>query len=112
MAQNHAAPAASRALAVVRAGTDAVPESGQPVLNAGTGTSTEAVPVPADVVALTVPERTRLAGAHWGGAAANGAGQLWLHPGRLVHVLYTGKPGSLAEHRAYVKSREWVPPEL
>ena len=66
----------------------------------------------AAVVSLTAPERTRLAVTHWASTAANGAGQLWLDPGRLGHTLYNGKPGSLAEHRAYIKSRAWVPPEL
>jgi hypothetical protein len=61
---------------------------------------------------MTVPERAALAGKHWASTAANGAGQLWLHPDRLGHSLYHGKPGSLAEHRAYIKSREWVPPDL
>jgi hypothetical protein len=37
---------------------------------------------------------------------------LWLNPGRLGHTLWTGKPGSMAEHRAYMKSRAWVPPDL
>jgi hypothetical protein len=61
---------------------------------------------------MTPAERTRLAVAHWAGLAANGAGQLWLNPGRLGHTLYHGKPSSMAEHVAYVKSRAWVPPEL
>lgn len=115
MAQNHAAPAQPRVLAVVRAGT-AVPESGPatvpPVLTAGTALGTAAVPVPAEVVPLTVPERTRLAVAHWGGTAASGAGKMWLHPDRMVHALWHGRPESMAEHYAYVRAREWVPPEL
>jgi hypothetical protein len=100
MAQSNAVPV-PRVLAVVRDGTGAVP-----------GLSTEPVPVPAAGVPMTVPERGRLAVAHWAGTAANGAGQLWLHPGRVLHVLWHGKPESMAEHRAYVKSRAWVPPEL
>jgi hypothetical protein len=66
----------------------------------------------AEVVPLTPAERTRLAVTHWAGTAANGAGQLWLHPGRLGYALYHGKPNSMAERRAYVKSRAWVPPGL
>ena len=66
----------------------------------------------AEVVPLSPAERTRLVVTHWAGLAGNGAGQLWLNPGRLGHSLYNGKPGSLAEHRAYMKSRAWVPPEL
>ena len=80
-----------------------------------TGNTGEPVTEPAAgnaVVPLTPAERTRLAVTHWASTAANGAGQLWLNPGRLGHTLYAGKPGSLAEHRAYIKSRAWVPPEL
>jgi hypothetical protein len=61
---------------------------------------------------MSVPERTRLAVAGWAGTAAEGAGQLWLHPDRVIHSLWHGKPASMAEHRAYMKSRAWVPPEL
>lgn len=37
---------------------------------------------------------------------------LWLDPGRLLHSLYHGKPGSMAEHMAYLKSAAWVPEEM
>lgn len=37
---------------------------------------------------------------------------LWLDPGRLLHSLYHGKPGSMAENVAYLKSAAWVPEEL
>ena len=76
---------------------------------AGSDRGAEVAPLP---VPLTPAEHSRLAVAHWAEIAANGAGQLWLHPGRLGHTLWTGKPGSMAEHREYVKSRAWVPPEL
>ena len=128
-------PVAPRALFVLRGG------NGDPVTTSATGPVTaplpvtEAVTLPvqpsgvtgnpedatgcepgAEVTPLPVPlspvERTRLAVAHWAGIAVNGAGQLWLHPGRLGHTLYHGKPSSMAEHVAYVKSRAWVPPEL
>ena len=119
MAHDHAAPVPPRALFVLRGGTgDAVPEASPATVpvpveaSTGDGTgSTEVQPVPASVP-MTVPERACLAGKHWADLAANGAGQLWLNPGRLGHSLYHGKPGSLAEHRAYIKSRAWVPPEL
>lgn len=64
------------------------------------------------VVPLTVPERASLAVTHWGSTAANGAGQLWLNPGRILHALWYGRPETMAEHRAYIKSRAWVPKEL
>lgn len=66
----------------------------------------------AAVVPLSPAEHAQLAARHWAALAANGAGQLWLHPDRLGHSLYHGKPGSLADHRAYIKSRGWVPPDL
>jgi hypothetical protein len=40
------------------------------------------------------------------------ARELWLNPGRLLHSLYHGKPGSMAEHMAYLKSAAWVPEEM
>lgn len=118
MAHDHATPVPPRALFVLRGGAgtgDAVPEASPATVpapvEASTGDSTEVQPVPSSVP-MTVPERARLAVAHWATAAANGAGQLWLNPGRLGHTLYNGKPGSMAEHFAYAKSRAWVPPEL
>jgi hypothetical protein len=47
-----------------------------------------------------------------GSAVAKAAGELWLHPDRLVHSLLHGRPESVAEHFAYMKSRAWVPEEL
>jgi len=61
---------------------------------------------------MSVPERCRLAVTHWAGTVASTAGQLWLHRGRVLYVLWHGKPESMAEHRAYVKSRAWVPQDL
>jgi hypothetical protein len=43
---------------------------------------------------------------------AAAAYELWLHPDRLVHSLWHGRPESVAEHFAYMKSRAWVPEEL
>ena|ERR1700722_2094253 len=64
------------------------------------------VPVsPAGVAPLSVA-------GHVGGAVramAGAARDLWLAPGRLLYVMWHGKPGSMAEHRAYMKSRAWVP---
>ena len=45
-------------------------------------------------------------------AVMNAAGELWLHPDRLLHWLWHGNPKTLAEHRTYIKSRGWVPPEM
>ena len=85
----------------------------------GTGASTAreplrpaAVPVPARVRPVTVPERAAGAVRRGGTAAMEAVRELWLHPDRLLYVLWHGKPGSMAEHRAYMKSRAWVPPGL
>lgn len=80
-------------------------------------TKRDTTPLPVSPAAGTVSplspgDQGRLTVAHWAELAANGAGQLWLHPDRLGHSLYHGKPGSLADHRAYIKSRGWVPPDL
>jgi len=47
-----------------------------------------------------------------GNAVAEAARELWLHPDRLLYVMWHGKPESMAEHRAYMKSRAWVPPGM
>ena len=85
----------------------------------GTGASTAreplrpaAVPVPARVRPVTVPERAAGAVRRGGTAAMEAVRELWLHPDRLLYVLWHGKPGSMAEHRAYMKSRAWVPPGM
>ena len=111
MAQSN--PAAPRAPFLLRPGTGETVPGPEPATvplarDAGTGPGT-AVPAP---VPMSVPERARLAVNRWAGTVANGAGQLWLHPDRVLYVLWHGKPGSMAEHRAYVKSRAWVPAEL
>ena len=74
--------------------------------------STEAVPVPAGARPVTVPERAAGAVRRSGTAVLNAARELWFHPDRLLYVLWHGKPESMAEHRAYVKSRAWVPPGM
>ena len=112
MTQDHATPVPRRPLMVVRAGTEGRPAPVPPVPAGSTGPGTEPAPVPAVPVPMTNLERGRHAVAHWAGTAAEGAGRLWLHPGRVLYVLWHGKPESMAEHRAYVKSRAWVPPEL
>ena len=83
-------------------GTERTPLRPAPVPAASTKA---AVPVPAGVRPVTVPERV-------GTAVAETVRELWLHPDRLLYVLWHGKPESMAEHRAYMKSRAWVPPEM
>lgn len=108
-------PRAPRALFVLRGGEGTVPgpeAATVPLAQDAPASPGTPVPVPPAVVPMTVPERAILAGKHWAGIATSGAGQLWLHPGRVLYVLWHGKPESMAEHRAYVKSRAWVPKEL
>ena len=61
---------------------------------------------------MTAPERARLAVSRRAGTVAAGAGRLWLNPGRVLHSLRHDEPETMAEHRAYIRSRAWVPPEL
>jgi hypothetical protein len=62
-------------------------------------------PAGASVAPLSVADR----GAVVLRAVAEAARELWLHPDRLLYVMWHGKPESMAEHRAYMKSRAWVP---
>lgn len=106
-------PLPQRTLFVVHPGTGGVPADSTelppaPVPPPGTGAA--AVPVLASSpVRMAVPERAVLAARHWAGTAA---GELWFKPDRVAFVLWHGKPESMAEHRAYIKSRAWVPPEM
>jgi hypothetical protein len=74
--------------------------------------STTAVPVPAGVRPVTVPERAAGAIGRAGTGVLEAVRELWLHPDRLLYVMWHGKPESMAEHRAYMKSRAWVPPGM
>lgn len=90
-------------------GTDRTPLRPAPVPAASTGAP---VPVPAGVRPVTVPERTAGVVKRAGTAALEAVRELWLHPDRLLYVMWHGKPESMAEHRAYMKSRAWVPPGM
>lgn len=61
------------------------------------------------VIAMRRSERAGAVARRAGNAAAEAARELWLHPDRLVHVIVHGKAETMAAHRAYVKSRAWVP---
>ena len=119
MTQDHATPVPRRAFTIVRASTEAgpAPVPPVPVLVPASGTDgadgPAAVPVPVvATVPMSVPERARLAVARQAGTAAGIAGRLWLAPGRLIHVLRNPQPETMAEYRAYIRSRAWVPREL
>lgn len=72
------------------------------------GTATAPVTAGA-VIPMRRSERAGAVARRAGNAAAEAARELWLHPDRLVHVIARGKAETMAEHRAYVKSRGWVP---
>jgi hypothetical protein len=112
MSEQRATPAPLRGLRLLRGDTKGDTAGGD---TADTKGDTAPIPVSAPgagIVPLSPAERIRLAVAGWAGTAAGAVGQLWLHPDRVLYVLWHGKPGSMAEHRAYVKSRAWVPAEL
>lgn len=109
MTQDHATPVPRRTLAIVRAGTEAGPA---PVPDAGTEPGTGPVPVPSAPVPMPIPERARLAVSRRAGTAARVAGEIWLPFGRALYRLWHPEPETMAGHRAYIRSRAWVPPEL
>lgn len=105
-----------RNLRLVKGGTDA---PGTDLVPPGTEGGTEGtVPLPVPpagpgtVSALSPAERAQLTARHWGSLAANGAGQMWLHPDRLLHDMWHKGPAPMNGHVAYVKSSAWVPEEL
>lgn len=110
-----------RNLPLVRGGTKGgTPAPGTDPVPPGTegGTRGVAVPLPVppgtgtETVPMTPAEHAHLAARHWAELAANGAGQMFFHPDRVLYVLWHGRPETMAEHRAYIKSRAWVPEEL
>lgn len=86
----------------------------------GTERRNSAAPVPPPVPGPVPPCTERSSAALVPVSAASRASaalrhhvrELWLDPGRLLHSLYHGKPGSMAEHMAYLKSAAWVPEEM
>ena len=66
----------------------------------------------ASVVPLSVVARAGVAVRRGRTAVLEAVRELWLHPDRLLYVMWHGKPESMAEHRAYMKSRAWVPPGM
>jgi hypothetical protein len=108
MAERHAPPALPPALRLLP-GDTAAPGSAAP----GTDTVPPAVPVPpAVLVPMSGASRARVALKHRARGAGTAARELWFHPDRLAHSMWQGRPESMAEHFAYMRSRAWVPPEL
>jgi hypothetical protein len=59
-----------------------------------------------------MPERAAAAVRRGGTAVVKAVRELWLLPDRVLHVVIHGRAETMAEHRAYVKSRAWVPKGL
>ena len=81
----------------------------------GNDPATATATAPVTTGAVMPMRRAERAGAvtrRAGSAITAAVHELWLHPDRLLYVLWHGKPESMAEHRAYMKSRAWVPPEM
>ena len=64
------------------------------------------------VVPVTVPERVAATVKRASTGALEAVRELWLLPDRFLHVIIHGNAETMAEHRAHVKSRDWVPPEM
>ena len=91
-------------------------QDGNPVApQGGNSPAGSAAPAPVTTGAVIPMRRAERAGAvarRGGSAVAEAVRELWLHPDRLLYVMWHGKPESMAEHRAYMKSRAWVPPGM
>ena len=109
MAEQHPVPQQPLRLRLLRGATDTP-------AGAATGGDTDltpvAAPVSAEVVPVSAARRAGVALRYRAGTVASAAQELWLHPDRLGHALWHGRPESAAEHFAYMKSRAWVPPEM
>lgn len=66
-------------------------------------------PSVASVVPLSIAARAGVAVRRGGAAIAEAARELWLLPDRFLHVIIHGRAETMAEHRAHIKSRAWVP---
>ncbi|HET9970020.1 MAG TPA: hypothetical protein VFQ68_17435 [Streptosporangiaceae bacterium] len=86
-------------------GTPVTPQGG----NAPADSAATAPVTAGAVIPMRRAERAGAVARRAGNAAAEAARELWLHPDRLVHVIVRGKAETMAAHRAYVKSRGWVP---
>ena len=127
----HATPVTRPALVVVSAvsgadsGNTAPPAAAGPVTQAGNRGARVTGPAAGNAVAvtafpetaggavpMTLPQRGRHAVSHWAGTVAEIAREAWAPCGRTIHSIWQPEPETMAEHRAYVRSMAWVPPEL
>jgi hypothetical protein len=90
-------------------------QDGNPVAQPGDDVAASSATAPVAAGAVIPMRRAERAGAvarRGGSAITEAVRELWLHPDRLLYVMWHGKPESMAEHRAYMKSRAWVPPGM
>jgi len=111
MTEQHAtAPVPLRGLRLLRGDTDT---DTAPDTDTDTRGDTVSATLPGtEVVPMTAQERAGVALRHRAGVVISAARELWLHPDRLIHSLWHGRPESAAGHFAYMQSRAWVPPEM
>ena len=100
MAEQHADPVTRPGLRIVTGSVTGPVGSGKPPVTAGA------------VVPMHVFERAGNAISRRAGAAARIAREAWAPCGRTLHSLWCPEPETMAEHRTYVRSAAWVPPEL
>ena len=112
MTQDCAPSVPRRALMVVRASTEARPAPVPPVLDPGTGPGTEPVPVPAAPVPMPVLAQARLAVSRWLSTAARIAREFWVPCARFLDRVWHPEPETMAQHRTYIRSRQWVAPGI
>jgi hypothetical protein len=110
MAEQHATPAPARGLRLLP-GDTAAPGSAAPGTDTAGGTVPGPVP-PAALVPMSAAGRARVTLKHRARGLGAVARELWFHPDRLAHSVWQGRPESMAEHFAYMRSRAWVPAEL
>ena len=112
MTQDHATRVPLRPFTVVRASTEAQPAPVPPVPDPSTGPGTEPVPVPAAPVPMPVLAQARLAVSRWLSTAARIAREFWVPCARFLDRVWHPEPETMAQHRTYIRSRQWVAPGI
>ena len=100
MAEQHADPVTRPGLRIVTGSITAPAGSGEHPVAAGA------------VVPMQASERAGNAVRRGAGTAARIAGEAWAPCGRTLDSIWHPEPETMAEHRTYVRSMAWVPPEL
>lgn len=117
MAEHSTTPAPVRGLRLLKGDTQGDTAGGDTAADTQGDTAGDTAPIPvsvpgAGIVPLSYAERARLVVTGRAGAAAGIAGRIWAPFGRALRSVLHPEAETLAEHRAYTRSRDWVPPEL